>query len=463
MRTLQTNIIKLSLVPLVGFLIVCISLGYWQVIRAPALRAHPYNDQAQQRAKSIQPGQVYTSDDQLILGVRQTPEGWVRAYPAGEVYAHRTGYDYKTGLSQGLHQALLGVGRYENFWRNFRNGRPTGLNVILTLDSSAQATAARLLRGKRGAVVALQPQTGAVLALASAPSYDPQRVLDNDIVYEMFRSDPASPELNRALQGLYPPGSVFKIFTAAAALDAGVANPQTVFTCAGAETIAHTLVKCRNASGHGRVSLTWALADSCNVTFAKLAEQLGPQRFRSYAKKFHLLDSAKLCLPGKSGKMADVLAYKGERELVQAGFGQGATLLTPVAVAQLAATIANGGQVIRPYLVDSIEEFNGRVVYRGRGQHLGQAISQQTADQVEGMMVVAVEKGTGGGAAIRGTVVAAKTGSAENPHGPPHAWIVVLAPAHQAQAVVVVVVENGGSGGEVAAPIAREVLKALLR
>lgn len=463
MRELPSNIAKLSLLALLGYLVVALFLGYWQVIRAPALRAHPYNDRARQRARTIEPGQIYTSDGQLVLGTHKTPEGWVHTYPTGEVYAHLTGYNYKTGLQWELYQPLFGLGKYENTWRNFLHGHPTGLDITLTVDGAAQATATQLMRGKRGAVVALEPYTGAILVLVSAPSYDPAEVLDNKITYEIFRSDPNSPELNRALQGLYPPGSVFKIFTVAAALDAGAATAQSAFTCAGSETVAHTLVKCRKGSGHGRLSLSWALADSCNIAFAKLGQALGPLRFRQYVKKFHLLDRGNLVLPSKSGKMADVTARKGERELAQAAFGQGATLLTPLAVARLTATIANGGQVVQPYLVASMKEPGGRAIYRGRGQRLRQAISAEIAAQVEGMMVVAVEKGTAREAAIRGVEVAAKAGSAQNPHGPPHSWTVALAPAGDPQVVVVVVVENGGAGGEVAGPIAREVLKTLLQ
>ncbi len=463
MRELPSNITKLSLLVLLGYLVVAILLGYWQVIRAPALRAHPYNDRAQQRAHAIEPGQIHTADGQLILARHKTPKGWVWAYPGREVYAHLTGYNYRTGLQWALYQPLLGLGKYEDAWRNFLHGHPVGLDITLTIDGAAQATATRLMRGKRGAVAALEPNTGAILVLVSAPTYDPGEVLDNRITYEMFRGDPNSPELNRPLQGLYPPGSVFEIFTAAAALESGVATPRSAFTCAGSETVAHTLVKCRKASGHGRLSLSWALADSCNIAFAQLGQALGPLRFRKYVKRFHLLDKGNLSLPSKSGKMADVTASQGEGELVQAAFGQGATLLTPLAVARLLATIANGGQVVQPYLVASMKESGGRVVYRGRGQRLGQAVSQQTVADVEGMMVMAVEKGTAGAMAIPGVQVAAKTGFAQNPHGAPHSWTAALAPVGEPQVVVVVVVENGGPDGDVAVPVAHEVLKTLLQ
>ena len=463
MRQLRHNIISVSLVFLVGFLLICLMLGYWQVIRAPALRAHPYNDWAAQRAKSIEPGRIYTADGQVILGATNTAEGWQRTYPAAEVYAHLTGYNANTGLQWSLRDALLGRGHYESTWRNILNGHYTGLNVILTIDATAQAQATELMRGRRGAVVAIQPRTGAVLTLVSAPTYDPARILGNEVTYEMFRNDPTSPELNRGLQGLYPPGSVFAIFTAAAALDAGVATPETVFTCAGSETVAHTLITCHRRSGHGQLSLSQALADSCPIAFAKLAINLGPERFRQYVKRFHLLDGAKLSIPSQPGKMANVTADQGERKLAQAGSGQGSTLLTPLAIARLMATIANEGQVIQPYLVARIEEFSGHVVYRGRGQHIGRAISAPSAAQVEGMMVAGVEKGNVDSVEISGVEVGAMTATGSRPTGQPCSWTVAAAPAGHAQAVVVVVVENEAAGDRVAGPIASKVLKTLIR
>jgi peptidoglycan glycosyltransferase len=261
---------------------------------------------------------------------------------------------------------------------------------------------------------------------------------------------------------MYPPGSALKIFTAAVGVDTGVATPDTTFRCAGAERVAGSLVKCRKSAGHGELTLRWALADSCNVAFAKLAEQIGPEQFRTYVKRFHLLDMADVPLSSKQGKLADFSAARGDVALVEAGFGQGATLLTPIAMARLAATIASGGEVIQPYLVARVVQSNGRVVREFAGRSLGQAVSPETAARVAGMMQAAVEQGTARVVALRGHSVAAKTGSAENPHGRPHAWMVAYAPADAPRVVVAVVVENGGSGATVAGPIAREMLEELL-
>ncbi len=461
MQELRSNTRRVAALVLWGFVLICLLFGYWQVVRAPALRADTYNERARQRQKAIKPGRIYSADGEVILGTARSGDGWTCTYPAGLVYSHLTGYNDKSGLQKGMREARLGVGHYEDWWRVVRYGEQ-GLDVHLTINSKAQKLATALMRGKRGALVALDPTTGAILALVSAPAYDPTRVLDGEVNYEMFRNDPSAPEFNRALQGLYPPGSAFKIFTAAVGLDTGLAQPQTVFNCGGVELLSGTTVKCRKLSGHGRLTLSRALADSCNIAFAKLAKQIGATPFRNYAKKFHLLDQPDVPLPSAQGKMADFTAYKGEIQLIEAAFGQGATLLTPLAMARLTATIANGGEVIQPYLVARISRPDGGVVSQGGGRSLGRAISAKTARQVAGMMQAAVEEGTARSMALPGCSVAAKTGSAQNPHGKPHAWMVAFAPTEAPQAVVAVIVENGGAGDTVAGPIAREVVEALL-
>jgi len=461
MNELSQNIRRIALAAVWGFLLMPLVFGYWQVVRAPGLRAHPYNQQAQQRANSIKPGLIYTGDGELILGVEKDDGGWQHTYPAGPVYCHLTGYNDKTGLQKGLQEALLGIGAYQNRWGAVGYAGQ-GLDVVLTIDSKAQRCATKLMEGKRGAVVALDPSNGAILAMVSAPSYDPTQVLQSQMNYEMFANHPASPELNRALQGLYPPGSTLQIFVAAAALDSSTATPQTVFNCHGTEQLAGITVNCSKRGGHGKLTLSRALADSCNIAFAKLAQLTGPAQFRSYAKKFGLLAAPDLPLPTAEGKLSDLVGDDAETELVEAALGQGATLVTPVAMARLAATIASGGQVIQPYLVDRITRQGGELVADYRGRRSGAAISEETARQVAGIMQSSVEEGTASSVALSGYRVAAKTGSAQNPEGKPHSWALAFAPLEAPQAAVAVIVENSVSGRAAAGPIARQILEVLL-
>jgi len=458
MNELSQNIRRIALVTVWGFLLMALIFGYWQVVRAPALRANPDNQQAQQRAKSIKPGSIHTRDGELILGVEKDDEGWQHTYPAGSVYCHLTGYNEKTGLQKGLREALLGIGAYQDRWGITEQG----LDVVLTIASKAQRRATELMAGKRGAVIALDPTDGAILVMVSAPSYDPARILESQMSYEMFTNHPASPGLNRALQALYSPGTILQIFVAATGLDTGVATEQTVFNCTGTEQIAGTTANCSKPGGHGRLTLSRALADSCNIAFAKLAQLIGPAQFLNYAKKFHLLEGPDLPLPTAQGKMADLVGDDAETELVEAAIGQGATLVTPIAMARLTATIASGGQVIQPYLVDRITRQSGETVTEHPGGQLGAAITQETAQQVAGMMQLSVEEGNASSVALSICRVAAEIGSAQNPEGKLHSCALGFAPVEAPQAAVAVIMESSVPGRLAAGPIARQVLEVLL-
>jgi penicillin-binding protein A len=465
MPELSRDIRKLALVPLAAFLALCLACGFWQVLAAPRLQNDPNNGRPAEARKRCVPGRMYSADGALAMGADRTETGWKRSYPTGDVFCHFTGYNDDTGLVPGLIGALTGEGAYYDLWANLMYGRPVGADVVLTVNAAAQMQATSLLRHLKGAVVALDAKTGAVLCLASSPSYDPREVTRDTESFELFHADPESPELDRAVQGLYPPGSVLKIFTAAAALDAGVVKPDQIFTCAGEERIAGTVIKCRRAGGHGRIPLSWAIADSCNIVLAKVGQALGPARFEQYVQRFHLLDAPALPFaPGATqpGRMVDFVRST-EADLLEASFGQGKTLLTPYAIARMTLAIANGGAASEPYLIKEIRTQRGAVLERGSARQLGQAVGAAAAQQVAGMMVETVEKGTGKGLGIRGVSVAGKTGSAQNPRGAPHAWVTAFAPADDPAVVVTVVVENGGSGGETAAPIARQVMETLLR
>ena len=460
MNELARTIRRVALVPAVGFAVLCLYLSWWQVVRAPALRADEHNSRARDRLRTIEPGEVLDADGELLLGVEKGREGWERTYPAGRYVAHLTGYNDRSGLQRGLRDALLGVGRYEKPWAEFIEGPMRGNDVTLTVDLDAQQLATRLLRGRSGAVVALGAQTGAVLALVSAPAYDPARILDSEWDYQLFQEDPELPELDRALQGLYPPGSVLKIMTAAIALDLDRVEPDTSFDCDGSYQIDGAKITCPRA--HGTVTLAEALGVSCNTTFARLGEYVGGDEFADYVQRFELLEPAHVSLPALPGKLGDLRGQGHEVLLAESAFGQGETLVTPFAIARLTLALANGGTVLEPYLVSDVIAPGGHVPAGARARVVGQAVSAATAAEVAGMMVGVVEEGTGRVAALRSIEVAGKTGSAENPHGEAHSWFTAFAPADRPQFVVTCVVENAGAGSEAAAPIVREMLAHLL-
>jgi peptidoglycan glycosyltransferase len=462
LKEFSPQIRKVAMVWLGAFALLALVAGYWQVVAAPALEANPNNTRAAERLSLTQPGTVYAADGTtVIMGAEKTGEGWQATYPEAAIFCHLTGYNGRSGLQAGLRDALLGIGKYANSWRALLQGRMRGDDVYLTINAKAQKAAGEALKGQRGAVVAIDPRDGAIRVLVSAPAYDPGALRQPE-AYELFHSDPASPELDRALQGLYVPGSALKIMTAAIGLQAGVATPNTVYDCAQAEEVGGTRVVSETGVA-GRLTLTQALAKSCNVAFAKLGLSIGPEKFREGVQKFHLLDAADLPLPGNHGGMADLTGPRGVKLLVHTAYGQGETQVTPLEMARLLGTIADGGEVRQPYLVAQVRDATGQVRETGAGKDLGRACSPQTARLVAGMMEQAVENGTARIMAVPGVKVAAKTGTAQKQGAKPDVWMLAFAPADKPTVAVAVVVEGGVSGAATAGPVARTVLKILLK
>ncbi len=333
MQELARGIKRVAMIPTLGFMVLCLFLAYWQVLRAPALRADPYNTRAQARLKAIEPGELRDAGGNVLLGAKRARDGFKHTYPEGRCVCHLTGYNSRSGLQPKLRDALLGIGTYESPWSALLEGPRRGNDVTLTVDLRAQELATRLMRRRHGAVIALDAQSGAILVLVSAPGYDPEQVLSSKWDYDLFREDPEAPELNRALQGLYPPGSALKILTLAIALDLGRVTPDTEFRCRGEYTVEGAQITCPRA--HGTLTVPRALEVSCNIAFAKMAEQVGAADFRRYVKRFHLLDGFYLPLPAKTGTMGDLTGPNARVILAQAAFGQGPIIVTPMAMARL--------------------------------------------------------------------------------------------------------------------------------
>jgi peptidoglycan glycosyltransferase len=321
------------------------------------------------------------------------------------------------------------------------------------------ALAGALARFPRAAGVALDPRTGEVLALASVPSFNPA-TLDND--FGALRANSASPLLDRAIDGLYPPGSTFKIFTAAAALDSGVISPDDTFVDDGSLRVGNFVVHDDESEATGTQDLAGAFALSSNVDFAAIGLRMGVARWFAYADRWQLGGPFDFTLAAQTDRLP-ARASVTPSILAQLAFGQADLLVTPLRVALLAATIANGGVEPQPYLVRAIRSASGETTLEGGRAPLATPISTATAAEVRDLMVAVVTRGTGTAAALSGVAVAGKTGTATNPAGRAHAWFVAFAPARAPRVVVAVVVENAGYGGTVAAPIARRVLAAALR
>jgi peptidoglycan glycosyltransferase len=456
---------ELAFAALIAFCAMPFFIGYWAVFRSHDLKVHPANRRAEARLARVKPGRVLTADGAEVLG-RQRAEGrgpWERTYPSPRTYCHLTGYDRQTGLQLSLRESLLEPASNRDLVALLENPEPVGCDVELTLNGRAQATARDLLDGSCGAVVALNPRTGAVLVLASTPTFDPQGIRASRESLELFRTDPDSPALNRAVQGLYPPGSIFKIITTAAALESGAVSADVRRECTGSVRVGDREFHCWKAGGHGSLDLADALAQSCNVYYAQLGRDLGGVALAAYATQTGLFGRPALELPPAT-MLASRLDPGGTDDLSAASYavGQDRLLITPFAAAQMAGAVANGGLLMQPHLVQAVLTPQGAVRRHAEARATARALRESTASLLAGMMEAAVECGTGTAAQIEGVRVAGKTGSAQAPGGQAHAWFVGFAPVQDPTVAIAVVIERGGTGGGAAAPIARELMAVLL-
>jgi peptidoglycan glycosyltransferase len=360
-------------------------------------------------------------------------------------------------------------------------------DLRLTIDSNLQQVAQAALGEQAGAVALIDPQSGAILALASYPRFDPNQLVLPDqasqadvdaaqAAYQALATRPDSPLLNRASQGRYPPGSVIKTLTGAAALDAGVLNgPEGQVTCPerlqtenGAPPVVNSVKNLAGRTGDPS-DLRRVYAWSCNTAFAQLGLALGTDRFADYAARFGLraADAVSVTadlrdIPADAGSIAGNLDFlRRPAALADTSFGQGQALVTPLDMAQMVAVIGNGGRLMRPYLVQEARA-GDRALYTAQPESLRQAVTPQTAQMMRSVMQTSVEIGYAKPVALPGVAIGAKTGTAEAPGGPPHAWFVAIAPVEAPRFAIAVIVERGGEGSRGALPVARQVLAAAL-
>lgn len=458
---MKRNIYKLGILMLGLFSILAVYLSYLQVIRGPALAASPYNHRFQEYEAQVLRGTIYDAGGVALARTEFADGRGRRVYPRGHETAHLIGYISelygRAGLESVYDNYLLGregADRIRNYVNKIFDRQQTGGDMVLTLDANLQELAVDLLGGRRGAAVLLDPRSGAVRVMASSPGFDPNR-LDN--IWNSLVEDEASPLINRATQGAYPPGSTFKVLTAAGALAEEPGLTARMFDCPG--FIEVNGYKLEDSGVHGEVDIKEALAVSCNTTFAQLGLDLGPEGFERAVKSFGLTQDPGLGLPARPGTMAPVDKLHPS-ELASSAIGQGEVLVSPLQMALVAAAVANKGVMMRPYLVDIVKDSMGEVIQQTSGRKWLTATSPQIAEVIKEGMVGAVRHGTATAAAVAGMQVAGKTGSAQNPHGASHAWFIGFAPADQPTLAVAVVLENAGSGGAVAAPIAGRLIAA---
>ena len=455
----------------------------WTVFEASSLRENPLNARALLEQQRIDRGSIVAADGTVLARSVRNSEGiYERTYPTGEAFAHAIGYSYTNFGSVGLeayrNAALNGQNatNLQGILDQLQGKKPRGEKVITTLDPRAQQVANAALAGHQGAVVALEPQTGAVTVMASSPGYDPNALRTtagaSRLKRETTGNPPAKSFVNRATEFGYAPGSTFKVLTATAALDTGAFTPESTVNGRNDVPISGVPLQNDENASYGQISLTKALAQSVNTVWAQVAERLGKQTLARYMSRFGFDRKPQLDYPANemstSGEYlgTHLLAPTSSRvDVGRMGIGQDKLVVVPLQMAEVAAAVANHGTLMVPHLTQRIVDAEGRTVQTISQRVQSVVMKPSTAAGVTSMMEAVVNEGTGTPAQIPGVQVAGKTGTAETQIGTKinNVWFIAFAPATAPKVAIAVTLQGvPGFGGAFAAPVARQVMERLL-
>jgi peptidoglycan glycosyltransferase len=458
----------------------------WTIFEASALRNNSLNERTRLEQERIERGSILADDGTVLARSVRGAEGvYQRVYPTGELFAQPIGFDYlepdlgSTGVERFRNKELSGQNgtNLQSVLDQLQGKEPQGQKVIATLDPSAQRVARAALGDHEGAVVALDPRTGAVRVMVSTPSYNPNALRSPASKAEQDREMNASPptrsELNRAVQFGYAPGSTFKIVTATAAIDTGEYTPESTVDGRDNVLVSGKLLQNDNGESFGPITLTYALAHSVNTVYAQVAEHVGKRALGRYMERFGFDRKPQLDYP------ADEMSASGEYhggsivaptspsvDVGRLGIGQDKLVVTPLQMAEVAAAVANHGRLMVPHLTQRIVDAEGRTVQTISPRVQSVVMKPSTASALTSMMEAVVKEGTGTAAQIPGIQVAGKTGTAQTQFGDSinNVWFIAFAPAADPRVAVAVTLQAvPGEGATFAAPVARAVIENLLR
>ena len=458
---MQTNkrIIRVLVIVSLMFLYLVTYLLYFNMFRAEEISSNTYNKRQWEDEKFVKRGSIYDRDGEVLAETIVDGDNRIRKYPKGKLYSHIIGYYSKVYgkslLEMSYDRELLGHGDINISFNELRSG----YDLNLTIDHTLQSYAYDQLAGRDGAVVAIEPSTGKILAMVSYPDFDPStESLEENWKYIVERED--SPLLARATGGLYAPGSTYKIVTAATAYSAGYSG--RTFTDDGVFEVDDLEVENYGGEVLGDLTLKTAFEKSSNDVFCTLGYELGAENVKNAAESFGINKDIPSDIPMAKSRIEYKKMTNSDAALVS--IGQGQLLMTPLHVAMMGATVANDGKMMKPYLVNSITTASGISLGETKPEMIYQPLSTMAADYLDELMIGVVKNGTGRSAQISGITVAGKTGTAENETDKDHAWFVGYAPAENPKIAVAVILEyDGNTGGKNAAPIARNIMSKYLK
>lgn len=439
-----------------------IYFGYYLIVRSSIVINSTYNKRSDLLEKRMIRGSIYSADGKVLAKTTVDDFGNTnREYPFGSLFVHAVGrYAHgKTSLelSENFNMLRSNINPIVKIANELKGKQNPGDNIITTLDTRLQKAASEALGNYRGAVVAIEPDTGKILVMVSKPDYDPEILDSNEWSVLTEDQKKEAKLLNRATQGLYPPGSTFKILTALEYIRENKKYKKYQYTCVGKDVFHEVNIKCYGNSKHGLEDLKSSLLNSCNTSFANIGMTLDRGKFRSLCDLF--LFNSELPTPFVCKQSSFVIDDKSlDEEMPQTAIGQGKTQITPIHNAMITAAIANGGILMKPYIVSERENAYGESVNKTVPSEYGTLMSQKEAAVLTEYMQAVVEEGTGSGLKGKSYHAAGKTGSAEyDSSGNSHAWFIGFAPAENPKIAISVLVEQAGSGGGYAVPVAKAV------
>ena len=483
---MNRQIVKLFAFIVVLFGVLVGFTSYWSVFDAEALKEKDANKRPLLEQQQIRRGRILTADGTVIAKSvakgRGTEKRFVRRYPEGSLFGHPIGYSFvrfgDSEFEQFHNEELVGEeSEFSSILDELTGGTQEGNDIVTNIDTEAQRTAlADLEEAGFGAVVAIVPQTGEVKVMVSNAPYDPNRVPYK--FSKLSTNNIERPLYDRATQGQYPPGSTFKVVTAAAGLEGGTITPETTINAPGSLEVEGTPLQNDFNEDFGPIPLDTALTNSVNTWFGQLAQQVGQQQLFETMEKFGFNSRPAIDLPedqvepsGVFGENGELLHANDPVDLARLGIGQERLLATPLQMTEVAAAIANGGKLMKPQIWKRVIDPDGRVVDTLDPSVYSEAVSGQTAEELTTAMEGVVSEGTGTNAAIPGVAVAGKTGTAETPGNEAcgggaeenQAWFMGFAPADDPKIAIAASVEcTEQFGNDVAAPIFRDVAETIL-
>lgn len=444
-KKIKQSITQVGFIFAAMFILLIAYLSYFVVVKSENIVIHSNNRRMDPIEDEVIRGDIISSDGQLIATTVEGGEHGIRQYPKGSTYAHAVGYTQKgkTGVEAVANVELLrpNYNLESIFRRTFEGDKFQGRDVILTINNRLQEAAQKALGSHKGAIVIIESSTGKIKAFVSKPDFDPNKL--SQTWDGLITDTENTPLVNRAFSGLYPPGSIFKIVTAQAFLEKKGTDADLSYTCTGEITVDNNTIRCFNGKVHGELDLASAFRQSCNTYFINMGMEVGVKELRKAGEK--LLFNTNLPISIEHSKSQLLKGAKiTDAELSATSIGQGKTLVTPIHMAMLAASVANEGLLMKPYIIDFSKDKKGNIKTKNLPEYVGPIMSPENAKRIEEMMVEVVESGTGIKAATSGMYVGGKTGTAENEKDKDHSWFIGFAGHDNPDISMAIIVENAG-------------------